>query len=70
MLVPWVLPQKFVPGEQTEESEALVYQRYYHLFQEGELEQLAAAAPLAVVDHGYDRDNWWGHFIKSTPRSD
>ncbi|KAJ9077869.1 tRNA methyltransferase, has a role in tRNA modification [Entomophthora muscae] len=69
VLVPWVLPQKFAPGEKPEGTESQVYQRYYHLFQEGELEQLAISAPLDVLDHGYDRDNWWGQFIKRTPNT-
>lgn len=38
----------------------LVFHRYYHLFVEGELEALVNEIPgTLIVDHGYDRDNWW-----------
>ncbi|KFH48707.1 hypothetical protein ACRE_005090 [Hapsidospora chrysogenum ATCC 11550] len=35
------------------------YQRYYHLFREGELEEDVAAVGGVVLDGGYERDNWW-----------
>ncbi|KAG0015382.1 tRNA methyltransferase, has a role in tRNA modification [Podila clonocystis] len=39
---------------------APVYNRYYHLFQKGELEELVSRTNKAtVVQQGYDRDNWW-----------
>ena len=38
---------------------AVVFRRYYHLFEGGELEGLVAALPgAAVVDSFYDKDNW------------
>lgn len=38
---------------------AVVYQRYYHLFEEGELDSLVRRLPgAAVVDSFYDKDNW------------
>jgi len=37
----------------------VVFQRYYHLFREGELEQLAAQLPtVSNVVTFYDKDNW------------
>lgn len=37
----------------------VVFDRYYHLFREGELEGLVAAVPGArLADSFYDRDNW------------
>jgi alkylated DNA repair protein alkB family protein 8 len=37
----------------------VVFQRYYHLFSKGELEQLAAPLPGAgSVRTFYDKDNW------------
>ncbi|KAF8969511.1 tRNA methyltransferase, has a role in tRNA modification [Entomortierella lignicola] len=42
------------------ESAAPVYNRYYHLFQKGELEDLILRTNKAsIVQSGYDRDNWW-----------
>ncbi|KAG0275615.1 tRNA methyltransferase, has a role in tRNA modification [Linnemannia exigua] len=40
--------------------EAPVYNRYYHLFHKGELEDLVLRTNKAsIVQQGYDRDNWW-----------
>lgn len=36
-----------------------VYQRYYHLYHQGELEEDVVAAGGEVIQKGYDRDNWW-----------
>ncbi|KAL0470789.1 tRNA methyltransferase [Neurospora intermedia] len=36
-----------------------VFQRYYHLYRNGELEEDVLAARGAVVMSGYERDNWW-----------
>ncbi|KAF9360525.1 tRNA methyltransferase, has a role in tRNA modification [Mortierella sp. AD094] len=42
------------------EPAAPVYNRYYHLFQKGELEELILRTNKAsIVQSGYDRDNWW-----------
>ncbi|KAF8931332.1 Alkylated DNA repair protein alkB 8 [Haplosporangium gracile] len=39
---------------------APVYNRYYHLFHKGELEDLVLQTNKAtIVQQGYDRDNWW-----------
>ncbi|KAK7755901.1 tRNA methyltransferase, has a role in tRNA modification [Diatrype stigma] len=35
------------------------YQRYYHLYKKGELEDDVAAAGGVVLESGYDQDNWW-----------
>ncbi|TLD34182.1 hypothetical protein PspLS_01500 [Pyricularia sp. CBS 133598] len=35
------------------------FQRYYHLYREGELEEDIVAAQGRVLSSGYDRDNWW-----------
>ncbi|KAG0287329.1 tRNA methyltransferase, has a role in tRNA modification [Linnemannia gamsii] len=41
-------------------AEAPVYNRYYHLFHKGELEDLVVQTNKAsIVQQGYDRDNWW-----------
>ncbi|KAK3315304.1 hypothetical protein B0H66DRAFT_340761 [Apodospora peruviana] len=36
-----------------------VFQRYYHLYRKGELEEDVLAAGGVVVTSGYERDNWW-----------
>lgn len=37
----------------------VTYQRYYHLYREGELEDDVRAVGGEVVESGYERDNWW-----------
>lgn len=53
-MVPWVLRKKGVP-----QSEQTTYQRYYHVYKEGELEEDVAEAGGVVLERGYERDNWW-----------
>ena len=44
---------------------AVVYQRYYHLFEEGELQGLVAQVEgVGLVDAFYDRSNWCAVFGK------
>jgi tRNA (uracil-5-)-methyltransferase TRM9 len=70
VLVPWVLKQNHNPtatakaGTQRPPNGVSLlapttYQRYYHLYREGELEEDAIAAGGRVIKKGYDRDNWW-----------
>lgn len=40
------------------------YQRYYHLFKKGELDELVKEAGGTILDSGYDRDNWYVKFQK------
>ncbi|KAK2741451.1 tRNA methyltransferase, has a role in tRNA modification [Myotisia sp. PD_48] len=35
------------------------YLRYYHLYKKDELEADVVAANGRVLDHGYEKDNWW-----------
>ncbi|KAI1340115.1 S-adenosyl-L-methionine-dependent methyltransferase [Xylariaceae sp. FL0016] len=64
LLVPWVLKskqqqKKKKKGEEGSGGEDPVYQRYYHLYKKGELEEDVVAAGGKVIEAGYDRDNWW-----------
>lgn len=55
VLVPW-----------KNKADGTVHQRYYHLFRQGELEDLAeGSGVLSVVQSGYDRDNWYAIYQKS-----
>jgi tRNA (uracil-5-)-methyltransferase TRM9 len=46
-------------GMESDGSKA-VFNRYYHLFREGELEALVRKVPSASIGHvGYERDNWY-----------
>ncbi|KAI7825198.1 S-adenosyl-L-methionine-dependent methyltransferase [Gamsiella multidivaricata] len=76
VFVPWAMPKKAEPKRNSARSRPQgakrkdrantpttappVYNRYYHLFHKGELEDLVVQTNKAtVVQSGYDRDNWW-----------
>ncbi|KAG0233286.1 tRNA methyltransferase, has a role in tRNA modification [Actinomortierella wolfii] len=45
-----------------------VFKRYYHLFREGELEELVLSTGKVKIERkGYDRDNWWCIVEKTLP---
>lgn len=46
-------------GEGEAKEEEKTFQRYYHLYRKGELEEDVEAAGGSVLESGYDRDNWW-----------
>lgn len=48
-----------VPWATMEDGKEVVYERFYHLFRQGELEEDVGSAGGRVVSSGYDRDNWW-----------
>ncbi|KAL7822616.1 S-adenosyl-L-methionine-dependent methyltransferase [Trichoderma gracile] len=50
-LVPWVMRSKGKPEA--------TFQRYYHLYRKGELEEDVEAAGGKVLESGYEKDNWW-----------
>ncbi|ORY79960.1 S-adenosyl-L-methionine-dependent methyltransferase [Protomyces lactucae-debilis] len=73
LLYVWALEQKasrrgwdegdpqdvMVPWKTVEDGKEVVYERYYHLYKEGDLEADVAAASGKVKQSGYDKDNWW-----------
>ncbi len=65
VMVPWVTKSSqlsHIKGQrrmdETEPKEK-TYQRYYHLYRKGELEEDVLHAGGVVFDSGYERDNWW-----------
>ncbi|KAM0486170.1 hypothetical protein ACHAPX_000872 [Trichoderma viride] len=50
-LVPWVMRSKGKPDA--------TYERYYHLYRKGELEEDVEAVGGVVLESGYEKDNWW-----------
>ncbi|GKT57367.1 hypothetical protein ColTof3_04706 [Colletotrichum tofieldiae] len=62
-LVSWVTKGK---REQDRPARDETFQRYYHLYREGELEEDVAAAGGRVLDRGYERDNWWAVFCRDS----
>ncbi|KAI5927997.1 S-adenosyl-L-methionine-dependent methyltransferase [Camillea tinctor] len=57
-LVPWVMKRAKQKGESPGEGDT-TYQRYYHLYKKGELEEDVIAAGGKVLGSGYEKDNWW-----------
>lgn len=68
VFVPWHLHFKYESDLENIDHEgceidlakkSVVYQRYYHVFKEGELETLVQQHPgLRVVNSYYDKENW------------
>ncbi|KAF2811925.1 S-adenosyl-L-methionine-dependent methyltransferase [Mytilinidion resinicola] len=66
VMVPWVMkgPKQEKPAKRRGKGER-TFQRYYHLYRKGELEEDVVAAGGTVVESGYEKDNWWAI---ATPR--
>ena len=61
VMVPWVMTQNngYAGGEA-----AKTFQRYYHLYRRGELEQDIIEAGGSILEAGYERDNWWAVAVR------
>ncbi|KAF2146059.1 uncharacterized protein K452DRAFT_283340 [Aplosporella prunicola CBS 121167] len=72
VMVPWVMhknkPKKAKRGTGAEQAASSAepeddgpktFHRYYHLYRQGELESDIEQAGGVVVEHGYEKDNWW-----------
>ena len=51
VMVPWVMKQGPKEGK--------TFNRYYHLYRQGELEHDIVEAGGLVLEAGYEKDNWW-----------
>lgn len=60
-MVPWVMRTgKKTNAEGVEEpASERTFQRYYHLYRAGELEEDVRVVGGVVVESGYEKDNWW-----------
>jgi tRNA (uracil-5-)-methyltransferase TRM9 len=56
VMVPWVMKSKSAAKKEPKEK---TFQRYYHLYKNGELEQEIGQAGGLVLENGYEKDNWW-----------
>lgn len=61
VMVPWVMKTGKKVNEKGEKVEASekTFQRYYHLYRSGELEENIVAVGGRVFESGYEKDNWW-----------
>ncbi|KAG4416461.1 hypothetical protein IFR04_010379 [Cadophora malorum] len=58
VMVPWVMKSGKKKVEEGAEPEK-TFQRYYHLYRKGELEEDVIGIGGEVVESGYEKDNWW-----------
>lgn len=48
-----------IAAAERDDNGDMVYQRFYHVFREGELESVVKESGGNVLEAGYDLDNWW-----------
>ncbi|KAJ5216460.1 uncharacterized protein N7498_002867 [Penicillium cinerascens] len=60
IMVPWVRKAK------SADDQPQTFNRYYHLYEEGELERDIDQAGGHVLESGYEKDNWW---VIATPKT-
>ncbi|KAL8925918.1 MAG: hypothetical protein Q9208_003231 [Pyrenodesmia sp. 3 TL-2023] len=65
VMVPWVMKSKSLPGGS---MEAKTFNRYYHLYRQGELQEDVVEAGGSIVESGYEKDNWWAIAVRSGPQ--
>ncbi|KAL8986587.1 MAG: hypothetical protein Q9177_004132 [Variospora cf. flavescens] len=61
VMVPWVM-KSASPDLGSDQSRT--FNRYYHLYRQGELEDDIAEAGGKVVMSGYEKDNWWAIAVR------
>ncbi|RFU32697.1 hypothetical protein B7463_g3649, partial [Scytalidium lignicola] len=62
VMVPWVMKtgkKKDANGGVEAGASEQTFQRYYHLYRKGELEEDIVAVGGEIMDAGYEKDNWW-----------
>ena len=59
VLVPWVMKQG--------PEESKTFNRYYHLYRQGELEHDIVEAGGVILEAGYEKDNWWAIAVPKPP---
>lgn len=57
VMVPWVLRNSLSKGGSSDAPKT--FHRYYHLYEEFELERDIRQAGGRVLESGYEKDNWW-----------
>ncbi|APA05775.1 hypothetical protein SS1G_01858 [Sclerotinia sclerotiorum 1980 UF-70] len=62
VMVPWVMrtgKKIAADGSVAQPASEKTFQRYYHLYRAGELEEDIRSVGGVVVESGYEKDNWW-----------
>lgn len=63
VMVPWVLKSGSSKGDSNDPPKT--FHRYYHLYEESELERDIGSAGGRVLESGYEKDNWWAIATRS-----
>lgn len=68
VMVPWVMKtgRRELENGEVKQAEEKTYQRYYHLYRSGELEECIRSAGGQVLESGYEKDNWWAIALKKS----
>ncbi|KAI4122264.1 MAG: hypothetical protein LQ338_005911 [Usnochroma carphineum] len=61
VMVPWVMKSK---SHDCGNEESKIFNRYYHLYRQGELGEDIVEAGGRVVESGYEKDNWWAIAVR------
>ncbi|KAL8933492.1 MAG: hypothetical protein Q9211_005752 [Gyalolechia sp. 1 TL-2023] len=56
VMVPWVMKSR---TDDRSGEISTTFNRYYHLYRQGELEKDIVDAGGGIVESGYEKDNWW-----------
>lgn len=64
VMVPWVMKQRTKANTADEDK---IFQRFYHLYKAGELENDIISAGGRVLASGFEKDNWWAICTRRTP---
>ncbi|RKF76504.1 tRNA -methyltransferase [Golovinomyces cichoracearum] len=65
VMVPWVMKSNWMKSDINPDGDK-IFQRYYHLYQKGELLDDVVSVNGKVLEWGYEKDNWWVICQKST----
>jgi tRNA (uracil-5-)-methyltransferase TRM9 len=58
VMVPWVMKKSKKEVAEGKDN-VKTFQRYYHLYKKGELEEDVIEVGGSIMDGGYEKDNWW-----------
>lgn len=58
VMVPWIMKSGTKNPNEDRTTEK-TFQRYYHLYRSGELQEDIRSVGGVVMDSGYEKDNWW-----------
>ncbi|KAL1985563.1 hypothetical protein VTN96DRAFT_7783 [Rasamsonia emersonii] len=75
VMVPWVMRSNnstsATAGKGTDDRQTTkTFHRYYHLYEENELEKDIRNAGGLILESGYEKDNWWAVAVRAPDNKD